>query len=48
MSQNALQLIATKEEDLDTFFEFQLDEQAQYLAAFTPKDPTDKIAYLEK
>lgn len=34
--------------DLDTLFEFQLDREANYLAAFTAKDPTDKLAYLEK
>lgn len=34
--------------DLELFFTFQLDKEASYLAAFTPKDPTDKIAYIEK
>jgi RimJ/RimL family protein N-acetyltransferase len=34
--------------DLEHFFIFQLDQEANYLAAFTAKDPTDKIAYLEK
>ena len=34
--------------DLDTLFLFQLDEEAIRLAAFTPKDPTDKHAYIEK
>ncbi len=34
--------------DLDIFFQFQLDEQACYLAAFTPKHPADKKAYIEK
>lgn len=34
--------------DLDRFFEFQLDAEANYLAAFTSKDPTDKAAYLAK
>ncbi|WP_400190492.1 GNAT family N-acetyltransferase [Hymenobacter sp. B81] len=29
-------------------FEFQLDAQARYLAAFTAPDPTDKAAYLHK
>ncbi len=38
----------TKESDLDTLFQFQLDEDANYLAAFTAKDPTDKEAYIEK
>lgn len=35
-------------EDLESFFRFQLDSKAAYLAAFTPADPTDKKAYLEK
>lgn len=34
--------------DLDHLFVFQLNEEANYLAAFTSKDPTDKPAYLEK
>lgn len=34
--------------DLHHLFVFQLDPEAQHLAAFTPKDPANKIAYLEK
>ena len=34
--------------DLETLFTFQLDPDANYLAAFTAKDPTDKAAYLQK
>lgn len=34
--------------DLEFFFKFQLDKDASHLAAFTPKDPTDKVAYIEK
>jgi len=34
--------------DLELFFQFQLDKEAIYLAAFTPKDPNNKEAYLEK
>lgn len=34
--------------DLDLLFEFQLDKESAYLAAFMPKDPTDKNAYLNK
>jgi len=34
--------------DLETLFVFQLDEEANYLAAFTPEDPSDKAAYLKK
>ena len=35
-------------DDLNFFFTFQLDKDANYLAAFTSKDPTDKAAYLQK
>ena len=34
--------------DLETLFLFQLDPEASYLAAFTPKDPADKAAYMQK
>lgn len=34
--------------DLDILFEFQMDKESGYLAAFMPKDPTDKFAYIEK
>ena len=34
--------------DIHNFFDYQLDEEANYLAAFTAKDPTDKAAYLDK
>lgn len=34
--------------DLEKLFVFQLDEEANYMASFTSKDPTDKKAYLEK
>ncbi|WP_118953237.1 GNAT family N-acetyltransferase [Taibaiella helva] len=34
--------------DLAVLFQFQLDKEANYLAAFTSKDPLDKEAYLEK
>lgn len=34
--------------DLETLFQFQLDAESNYLAAFTAKDPTDKAAYLAK
>jgi len=35
-------------EDIEKFFEFQLDTEANYLAAFSAKDPNDKKAYLKK
>lgn len=43
-----IRLRKTKESDLEFLFQFQLDREANYLAAFTPKDPTDKEAYFEK
>jgi len=36
------------ETDLETFFLNQADEQANHMAAFTPKNPKDKVAYLKK
>lgn len=41
-------LTKTEKEDLNTFFQFQLDKEANHLAAFTAKDPNDKTAYIEK
>lgn len=43
-----VKLRPTQISDLELFFQFQLDEEAIYLAAFTPKDPANKNAYLEK
>ena len=36
------------ESDLEIFFLNQTDEEANYMAAFTPKNPNDKQAYLSK
>jgi ribosomal-protein-alanine N-acetyltransferase len=36
------------ENDLEIFFINQLDEEANYLAAFTSKDPSDREAYVSK
>lgn len=41
-------LTRTEKDDLNTFFQFQLDAEANYLAAFTAKDPNDKAAYIDK
>lgn len=41
-------LTVTSKDDLHTLFLFQIDKEAIHLAAFTPKNPDDKIAYLEK
>ena len=43
-----ISLRSSIEADLETFFLHQTDEEANYLAAFTPKNPHDKQAYLEK
>ena len=43
-----IKLRPTEISDLETLFQFQLDKEGGYLAAFTPKDPTDKTAYLDK
>ena len=48
MTNKNITLIKTEENDLNIFFEFQLDEEANYLAAFTSKDPNNKTAYIEK
>ncbi|MCD2424169.1 GNAT family N-acetyltransferase [Niabella pedocola] len=45
---NNIRLQPTVAADLERFFIFQLDKEAIHLAAFTPKDPTDKEAYLNK
>ncbi len=43
-----ISLRPTTVEDLEYLFKFQLDKEAIFLAAFTPKDPSDKNAYIEK
>jgi RimJ/RimL family protein N-acetyltransferase len=43
-----VQLRPSEKSDLEILFQFQLDEEANYLAAFTPKDPANKKAYIEK
>ena len=50
MSNNILdiKLRPTEISDLATLFQFQLDKEGGYLAAFMPKDPTDKSAYIDK
>lgn len=49
MENNAnLSFTKTRREDLDRLFEFQLDEEARHLAAFTPANYTDRQAYLQK
>jgi len=48
MTNQNITLTKTEKDDLNTFFQFQLDKEANYLAAFTAKDPNDKTAYVEK
>lgn len=50
MTPNKLELKIRQTEisDLDILFQFQLDKEGGYLAAFMPKDPTDKSAYITK
>ena len=48
MAHHNITLPKTEKEDLNTLFGFQLDKEAIYLAAFTPNDPTDKPAYIDK
>jgi [ribosomal protein S5]-alanine N-acetyltransferase len=48
MTNNNVTLTETKKDDLNAFFQFQLDKEANYLAAFTSKDPNDKTAYIKK
>jgi [ribosomal protein S5]-alanine N-acetyltransferase len=48
MTSNNIILTETEKDDLNAFFEFQLDKEANYLAAFTSKDPNNKTAYIEK
>jgi len=48
MTKNNITLTETEKDDLNSFFQFQLDKEAIYMAAFTLKDPNDKTAYIEK
>lgn len=41
-------LTETEKDDLNELFQFQRDKEANYLAAFTSKDPNDKTAYIER
>lgn len=43
-----IKLRPTETAVLDILFQFQLDKEGGYLAAFMSKDPTDKAAYLAK
>lgn len=43
-----IKLRPTQISDLDTLYQFQLDKEGGYLAAFMPKGSTDKTAYITK
>lgn len=47
-NENSIEIKKTNNADLETLFDFQLDDESNYLAAFTSKDPSDKHAYLER
>jgi RimJ/RimL family protein N-acetyltransferase len=40
-----IQLREVRQDDLDAFFEHQLDETANWMAAFVGKDPSDREAF---
>jgi ribosomal-protein-alanine N-acetyltransferase len=48
MNISGIKFRKTEVVDLEFLFKFQLDKEAMNLAAFTPKDPTDKSAYISK
>ncbi|MCD6050221.1 MAG: acetyltransferase [Verrucomicrobia bacterium] len=45
---NSLQLRDVRETDLSLFFGHQLDREANYMAAFTAQDPTDRDAIFSR
>lgn len=48
MHSSQIILTPTQTSHLEVLFQFQLDKEANYAAAFTAANPTDKQAYLEK
>ncbi|MGC4099791.1 GNAT family N-acetyltransferase [Ferruginibacter sp.] len=48
MTNTVITLIKTEKEHLELFFQFQLDKEGSYMAAFMPKDTNDKAAYIER
>ncbi len=48
MNNPSLILTTTVKDDLELFYQFQLDQEANYLAAFTAKDSHDRGAYFKK
>ncbi len=48
MNISGIKFRKTEVDDLEFLFKFQLDKEAMNLAAFTPKDPADKSAFISK
>jgi ribosomal-protein-alanine N-acetyltransferase len=48
MTNTIITLTKTEKDDLYTLYQFQLDKEANYLAAFTSKDPSDEATYIAK
>ncbi len=48
MELSSISLLPSTNEDLLAFYEFQLDPDANFMAAFTAKDSFNKSAYVEK
>lgn len=48
MTYHSITLTKTQKEDLEIFFQFQLDPEANYLAAFTSQDTHNKSTYIDK
>lgn len=48
MTDLRITLTKTELDDLNALFQFQRDEEANYLAAFTSHDPNDRTVYIEK
>jgi [ribosomal protein S5]-alanine N-acetyltransferase len=48
MTNSIVSLTKTEKDDLKLFFQFQLDQEGSYLAAFTPNDSNDETAYIER
>lgn len=44
---NQIRLRSVLPDDIPKFFEYQLDQQANFMAAFTAKDPSDREAFDE-
>lgn len=48
MELSSISLLPSTKEDLLAFYEFQLDPEANFMAAFTAKNSFNKSAYIEK